>query len=104
MEKRLLDDILMLTLQDRLVASRVELLVEKAHNYLNALDNGVSTVVLDLKGVKDVDSRGITFVVGLYKEAQRRNKRFKVIGANEDVYWLFNLMKLNEVFDVEKVG
>ncbi|MGE5417282.1 MAG: STAS domain-containing protein [Acidobacteriota bacterium] len=104
MEKQVLDDKLMLTLQDRLVASRVEQLVEKAHDFLDAIDNGVSTVVLDLKGVSDVDSRGVTFVVGLYKETQRRNKGFKVIGANEDVYWLFNLMKLNEVFDVEKAG
>ncbi|MGE5405476.1 MAG: STAS domain-containing protein [Candidatus Saccharibacteria bacterium] len=103
MERQIVDDQLKLTLQDKLVASRVEQLVEKAHKYLDSID-GVSTVVLDLKGVSDVDSRGVTFVVGLYKEAQLKNKRFKVVGANEDVYWLFNLMKLSEVFDVEKAG
>lgn len=61
-------------------------------------------VVLDMAATQFIDSRGITFIVGLYKAAITMGKTFKIIGVNEGVYSLFELMRLNEIFTVEQIA
>ncbi len=58
--------------------------------------------VLDLSfsQTENIDSVGVTFVIGLYKRIKGLQKTFKVSGASDDVQSLFKLMKLDQFFEM----
>lgn len=59
------------------------------------------TFELNLSNTHNIDSVGVTFVIGLYKKIKGLQKTFKVTGASEDVQSLFKLMKLDQFFEME---
>ena len=65
-------------------------------------DNNYSTVELDLHSVSIVDSRGIGVIVGLYKTLHAQSQSLTVTGLSEDLYDLFHLMRLDELFTISK--
>lgn len=100
MEKIIKDKQLILKLKSDLVASRLEELVSKARNYF-VDEKNYEHVIIDLSEIEKVDSKGVTFVIGVYKNTMVMGKKFKVIGVNADIYWLFQLMKFDTLFIVE---
>ena len=100
MEKIIKDNQVIFKFKSDLVASRLEELVSKARNYFTEETN-YQEVVIDLSDIQKVDSKGVTFVISIYKNTLSMGKKFKVIGVNADVYWLFQLMKLDTLFPVE---
>ncbi len=58
-------------------------------------------LVLDLSDTKNIDSVGVTFVIGQYKKMQGEGRLFRISGASKDVKSLFKLMKLDQFFDLE---
>lgn len=86
---------------DLLVASKVKTLVEEASAFVDSEDN-YSEVILDLSNVKIIDSMGITFVIGLFKNTINNGRTYKVTGINSDIEKLFKLMKLDEVIQMEQ--
>lgn len=91
---------LIIEMVDDLVANVVRNNLDKAKA---TIDNNSSfdSVTLDISNVDSIDSIGVTFVVGLYKTSVENNKKFKVMGASEDIVNLFSLMRLDEIFTVE---
>lgn len=66
--------------------------IEKGHNRL----------VLDLAGVRYMDSAGIGEVVAALKRVRQNGGDMKVAGLNEHLLDLFTLTKLMLVFEVHK--
>ncbi len=80
-----------------LVASSVETLrsgMEKA------LKDAKSEVVLDLSSTQQIDSLGITLVLGLFKECQKAGIAFSIRGASRDLMRVFRLFNLGKFFPI----
>lgn len=91
------EDILTIEMSGDLVASVVRKNLEIAKDSIEN-NHSFKGVALDLSNVENIDSIGITFIVGLYKTALEHDKDFKVTGVNENIDHLFRLMSLDEVF------
>lgn len=64
-------------------------------------DRSYQDVIVNMKDVEFIDSIGISLVIALYRTAGELNKNFKVVGLNQRINNLFQMMRLNEVFSVE---
>jgi anti-anti-sigma factor len=80
-----------------LVASTVETLRD---GMLKALDAAKVAVVLDLSSSKQIDSLGITLVLGLFKSCQKKELAFSIEGANADLLRVFKLFNLTKFFPI----
>jgi anti-anti-sigma factor len=80
-----------------LVASTVEVLRD---GMLKALDDAKEAVVLDLSSTKQLDSLGITLVLGLFKSCQKKGIAFSIEGANPDLLRVFKLFNLTKFFPI----
>ena len=58
-------------------------------------------VVLDLSSTEQIDSMGITLVVGLFKSCERQKVPFSIEGASQDILRVFKLCSLTKVFPVK---
>ena len=99
MEEQLLGSCLRLILVDGLTANNVSKFNDKIESIFNS-DMAFLEIVLDLANTKNIDSVGVTFVIGLYKKADDNDKKFSVSGASSDILSLFRLMKLDQFFDI----
>ncbi len=59
--------------------------------------------VLDLTGVKIVDSRGISLCIGLYKECLKKNCRFS-IEAPAAICGFFRMLKLDRYIELHEIA
>ncbi|NLI61060.1 MAG: STAS domain-containing protein [Clostridiales bacterium] len=59
-------------------------------------------VVIDMEEVEVIDSIGISLIIGLYKSSCKLSKDFKVVGLNGRIKSLFEMMRLDQVFSVER--
>lgn len=80
-----------------LVASTVESLRD---SMLKALDDAKVSVVLDISSTKQIDSLGITLVLGLFKSCQKKEIAFSIEGANTDLLRVFKLFNLTKFFSI----
>ena len=93
-------DELILKMEESLIASKINELIAKTKEYIETNDD-ISNITLDISEVEEVDSTGITFIIGLYKTSINMKKNFKVRGVNKDIGELFSLMKLGEIFPIQ---
>ena len=100
MKSFLQEDKLILQAQFDLVSSKVQEYVMRSVDFFDVAGE-FNEVILDISIVDNIDSTGITFVIGLYKAAINKGKKFHVIGMHADIYHVFQLIKLNEIFDIE---
>jgi anti-anti-sigma factor len=101
--KKLLDgDKLIIQAQFDLVSSQVQGFVMNPVDFFDQAEL-YQEVVMDISLVNNIDSTGITFVIGIYKAAVNKGKKFRMIGMHPDIFHVFQLIKLNEVFDIELV-
>jgi anti-anti-sigma factor len=70
---------------------------------LAALNEPAEAVVLDLSAVGQVDSLGISLIVGLFKTCEAKGLTFSVVGINENIMRVFKLFKLPQFFSVKGV-
>jgi len=80
-----------------LVASTVE--VQRAA-MMKALDSRQSEVVLELTAVEQIDSLGITLVLGLFKTCQKAGTPFSIEGVRPDIMRVFRLFNLPKFFTI----
>ncbi|MBK8792514.1 MAG: STAS domain-containing protein [Holophaga sp.] len=80
-----------------LVASTVETLRD---GMVKALESATEAVVLDLSSTKQIDSLGITLVLGLFKSCQKKEITFSIEGANTDLLRVFKLFNLTKFFSI----
>ncbi len=100
MKKELKNNTLTVTLQEDLVASNVRDYKEQVEAYLQEAMGEIDEVVLDLSACNNIDSVGVTFVVGVYKQVTGEAMGFKVSGSSNEIKQLFKLMKLDEIFEM----
>ncbi|MCQ2229545.1 MAG: STAS domain-containing protein [Bacteroidales bacterium] len=65
------------------------------------LKSKVSKVVLDLANVKFMDSTGISVLISSLKASRENGNKFAIRNVNTDVMRLFELMKLDKIFEIE---
>lgn len=82
-----------------LVASTVE---ATRDGLLKALEGATGPVVLDLSASRQVDSLGITLVLGLFKSCQQKGLSFAIEGVNPDILRVFRLFNLTKFFPVQE--
>lgn len=83
-----------------LISANISQYNERIESYL--VQNHVfEELELDISNTDNIDSHGVSFIVGLYKACLREGKQFKVSGSGEDIVQLFKLMKLEEFFDID---
>ena len=60
----------------------------------------VSKVVLDVGGIEFVDSLGVNFIVGLYRQATSNNKAVEIIRAGKSFMKVANFFRFPSLFPV----
>ena len=95
--------------EDKGVAVLIEVNEDRldAHNsgelktqMLNLFDEGKNNLVIDLKGVRFVDSSGLGSLVSGFKNASARNGNLKLCGLQPQVRSMFELTRLHRVFEI----
>ena len=75
---------------------------ELREEIMNALENLKQNVVVDLTLVNDIDTSAAALLVEGIRVSEVTNTSFKVIGINNKVKSIFELLKLSTVFnDIE---
>jgi len=92
------EDRMVIFLEDDLIAPNVKMFNNNVDHYLVDLGE-LDEVVLNLGSVKNIDSIGVTFVIGLYKSVLREGLGFAIADASENVRQLFKLMKLEDLLE-----
>jgi len=88
-----------LTIQDGLTANNVAMYKQQFERLITDASQ-YQEMVLDLAETENIDSVGVTFVIGMYKRLKGLDKHFRVVGASKDVQSLFKLMKLDQFFEM----
>jgi anti-anti-sigma factor len=83
-----------------LIAPNVKEFDKNVAKYLEE-ETDLEEVVVDMSAIQNIDSVGITFIVGMFRDVTKDGKLFKVLGCNNDIKQLFRLMKLDDFFDIE---
>jgi anti-anti-sigma factor len=95
------DGTLRLNPKGDIVASTVESLRDAL---LTALEEATGPVVLDLASTKQIDSLGITLVLGLFKTCQKKQLGFAIEGVSPDILRVFRLFNLTKFFPVKEAS
>jgi anti-sigma B factor antagonist len=67
-----------------------------------ALTNRANPLVVDLKAVSFIDSSGLATLIEALKSVGSYGGKLRLCGLNSDVRRLFDLARLNEVFDLRE--
>jgi len=94
-------DVLLLKPKGNLVASTVD---GQRASMMKALESPGKQVVLNLEAVDQIDSLGITLVLGLFKSSQKAGAVFSIEGVNPDIFRVFRLFNLPKFFSVTEAG
>lgn len=83
--------------EERLDAHNSSELKDYLHGLLN---DGETTLILDLSAVRFIDSSGLGALLSGYKNANLRNCSFILIGLQSRVQSMFELTRLHRVFEI----
>ena len=86
--------------QEDLIAPNVKEMENKMFRYIEEAKE-VDEVTVEMSEIENIDSVGITFIIGMYKMVTKDGRLFRVIGCNDDMKQLFKLMRLDDFFDIE---
>jgi len=56
------------------------------------------TLVLDMSGLRYVDSSGLGAIIGAYVSFDKKDKRLLLAGMNDRIWELFRTCRINDVF------
>ena len=62
---------------------------------------GTKELILDLSGVEAVDSVGLGVVIATHNSLKNAGGKLKVIKASEDIFRLFQTMRLDQHFEIQ---
>lgn len=69
---------------------------------LSAINEHTGDFVINLEGVKMVDSVGIGVIIATHNTLSQAGRNLKVINVSKDVFGLFSTMRLNRRFTIEE--
>lgn len=99
MEISVIGNVAILDIKEGLTANRVGEYNATLEKFLSE-KLSYDEMVLNLNRTENIDSVGVTFVIGVYKKNKAMDKCFKVSGVSGDVKALFCLMKLDKFFEM----
>jgi len=72
---------------------------ETAFEFRDSLrQNESATLVVDMSGVRSVDSSGLGVLIGAYVSFERNCRRLLLAGINDRIWDLFRTCKIEDVF------
>lgn len=90
---------LICNIKSNLIAANIKALVLQLKPFLDDRASFDSAAV-SLEEVKNIDSTGITFLIGLYKSLEADSKKLVLYGVSEPILRLLKIMKLDEIFNI----
>ena len=93
------------TLNDQTVAFRLEgefgkhVTKELREEIMNALEHLKQNVIIDLTKVDNIDTSAAALLVECIRVSEATNTSFKVIGINNKVKAIFEMLKLSTIFN-----
>lgn len=70
------------------------------HEIINAMADGVKTILVDLQDVAFMNSSAIGALVAILKVVQEKDGAISLCSLNEQVKTLFALTKMDHIFDI----
>lgn len=67
------------------------------------ISSGKNNIAIDLKNVLVINSSGLGILIGCMKLVKNSGGKFKIVNPQDKITNLFNITKLNLVFDIEKI-
>ncbi len=98
MYNEVVEDRMVIFLEDDLIAPNIKNFNVSVIDYLDEIDE-IDEIILNLKSVENIDSIGVTFVIGLYKTVLKEGLGFAIADASNNVRQLFKLMKLDDLLE-----
>lgn len=89
---------IVLTLEEDVIAAKSEDVKQKLKE---AIAGELSFLTLDLDKVEQVDSVGMGVLIATYNSLRKREVGFKLINVGQNIYDLFQVMRLNKHFEIE---
>ena len=94
--KAVIEDLnLLLTFEESLTSTTVQRLRQQ---YLLTLEEArsINSVVVDISHVVMIDSQGLNLIIGMFNDAQKGGRSFKLAGASPANKKLFDLVNLQD--------
>ncbi|RQD65354.1 MAG: anti-sigma factor antagonist [Desulfonatronovibrio sp. MSAO_Bac4] len=89
---------IVLTLEEDVIAAKSEDIKQKLKE---TIAGELSFLTLDLDKVEQVDSVGMGVLIATYNSLRKREVGFKLINVGQNIYELFQVMRLNKHFEIE---
>lgn len=80
----------------------VEVVAKLREDVLQLIDSGKVNIVIDMNSLEYIDSAGLGVLITFQKRVLQRNGGVTVRGLQGVVRELFELTRLDKVFDIEK--
>jgi anti-sigma B factor antagonist len=90
-------DAVIIGIEGQLVAGNRQQLREAV---LNEIEEGARSIVIDFVDTGYVDSAGLGVLVSLSKKIREANASLRLVNLNEDLRTLFELTRLDTLFDL----
>lgn len=84
-----------------LTAAGIRQMVEDVKKALDGRDD-FSDVCVDLSATENIDSMGLTFLIGLYKTYSARGRKIRLTGYSGPILEIFKIMKFDELFELRQ--
>jgi len=65
------------------------------------MDDSISKVIIDFKKIDFIDSSGIGFVIGRYKNIRKRNGVIEIINANKKVRKILDMSGIGKIINIK---
>jgi len=72
------------------------------HYFEKIAQYNVSTILFDFNEVDSICSSGIAIIISLNRRIAEKKIQIEIVNANEVVYELFLIMKLNHIFKISR--
>lgn len=79
----------------------VEEAAELRERLLRQLDKGIHTMDIEIGGLNYIDSSGLGVLIALHKRCTQKGGALTIKGIRGKIKELFELTRLNKVFDME---
>jgi len=71
---------------------------ELKSEFKQALDEGVSQLVVDMAKIEMMDSMGIGLLIATHNSLSKKNQQLELINVSDDITKLLRLMRLDQHF------
>jgi len=71
--------------------------------FQDEIDKDARNFVLDFSGVLSINSTGLGMILLFYKELKKLDGNLRIVGLNDNIYEMMNLMRLDKLISMEKI-